>query len=128
MIRDLLSDKTMAALSKALEGYAIRHKAIASNIANAETPGYKRVQVSFEEDLKQALANGDRERAIQAIKDISPKPVQDYASPGRPDGNNVSLDQEMTDLIENGLQYQTITTIIHQKIAGLRTVINEGRR
>ena len=128
MIGDILSDKITTALAKALEGYAARHKAIAANIANAETPGYKRVKVSFEEDLRQALTDSDKERAVKSMQNISPKLVQDFASPARPDGNNVSLDKEMTELIENGLSYQTVAAIIQQKIAGLRSVINEGRR
>jgi flagellar basal-body rod protein FlgB len=128
MINDLLADTTYTALAKALDGLAERHRAITSNIANVETPGYKRAQVSFENELREALKERDEAHARSAIKRVKPELSRDYTSPERADGNNVSIDQEATALIKNNLSYQTTASILTQKILALRQVISEGKQ
>ena len=128
MIKDLLADRTSTVLAKSLDGLAERHRAIASNIANVETPGYKRVEVSFEAELRQALQERGEAQAKSAAKRVQPRLSQDYLSPARADGNNVSIDQEATALIKNGLSYQVTTSLLNQKISALRQAITEGRR
>jgi len=59
MPRDLISDVTLAAMSKVLDATAARHRAIAHNIANVDAPGFVRRDVSFHDPLATALSDGD---------------------------------------------------------------------
>jgi len=63
----LSGDATLKVIGKMLDGCAARHNAIAANLANAETPGYKRVDVRFEEQLAKAIDSGDA-RQIDAVR------------------------------------------------------------
>lgn len=123
---DFFSDVTTMALTKSLDGVAMRHRVIANNIANAETPGFTRSDVSFEEQLKQALASGIDDEA--SVERISPETVPDSTSQTRPDGNNVSIDKEMADLTKNSLSYETLTQLTNLKFSMLKQAITEGRR
>jgi flagellar basal-body rod protein FlgB len=83
---------------KLLDVQALRHDAIAANIANAETPGYKRVDLDpdFDAQLKDAVQKHDR----QAIKNLTPTIVEDRSAKAvRPDGNTVVLEKEL--MIDN---------------------------
>ena len=128
MIKDLLADSTTAALAKSLDGLAERHRAIASNIANVETPDYKRVNVSFENELRNALREPSESQAKSAIRHVQAEMSRDYETPGRADGNNVNVDTEVTELIKNSLSYQTTAALLNLRILALREVISEGRR
>jgi len=128
MIKDLLADSTTAALAKSLDGLAERHRAIASNIANVETPDYKRVKISFENELRKALQEPSESQAKSAIRNVQAEMSQDYETPGRADGNNVNVDAEVTELIKNSLSYQTTAALLNLRILALREVISEGKR
>lgn len=121
---DLFTDKTAMALSRALDGFALRQKSIANNIANAETPGYHRTEVSFEGDLKAALATRGTDAAKKRLAELQPTADLDLDSPERPDGNNVNIDKEMADLAKNGLSYKAATTLLELKGSILKYVIN----
>ena len=123
MLTDLFTDKTGSALSRALDGYAVRQKAIANNIANVETPGFHRSEVVFETDLRTALEASGRSVQKQ-LADVSPTVQADTESPERPDGNNVNIDKEMADLAKNGLSYRAATTLLELKGSILKYVIN----
>ena len=125
---DLLSDRSSLVLAKSLDGYAERHKAISSNIANAETPGYKRLAVSFENELRQVLEDDNAQRVERAIPQIQTEMTRDYSTPSRTDGNNVVIDQEVTGLMKNSMSYQATASLLNQKLAALRIAIMEGRR
>jgi flagellar basal-body rod protein FlgB len=124
-------------LRSALDGLALRHQAIAANVANVDTPGYKANVVSFESQLRQALDT--RQPGRLAVTDpghIGWRPEQPItaevtttdASTLRNDGNNVDIDREMILLADTSLKYSTATRLVSDRLALLRTVINEGRR
>lgn len=124
MLSDLFADKTGIALSRALDGYALRQKAIANNIANAETPGFHRSDVNFEADLDAALNTRGGDAAKKKLHELQPTVELDMDSPERPDGNNVNIDKEMADLAKNGLSYKAATTLLELKGSILKNVIN----
>src|SRR5438128_1883482 len=93
-----LFDVTQRALEQAVAGAGMRQQAIADNIANANTPGYKRVDVDFRSALSGALAADDPSSALDAV---SFAPVRDSSTTGRADGNNVDIDQEMSSMSAN---------------------------
>lgn len=93
--------------SKALDATLLRQNIISSNISNVDTPGYKRIDVKFQELLaKQIDANGINE---VDIKEIEPSVYTDRAAyANRMDGNNVDVDTEMSELAKTKLRYDTL--------------------
>ncbi len=100
----------------------LRQKAIASNIANMETPGYRRIAVRFEDLLSKALESSDPFDP----KEIEPDIYQPMESPVRANGNDVSIEAEVGDLIENSLRYRTYARIMQKKLTQLTAAINTG--
>lgn len=125
---DLLSDVTSAALAKSLDAAGLRHRVIADNIANVETPGFTRSDVQFDEQLRQALSAGDPENAMRRVKSVEPEVEVDSLSPPGPNGNNVSIDKEMAELTKNDLQYETLVQLLNLKASMIRAAITEGKR
>lgn len=118
-------------LGKAADGAWQRNDAIANNIANADTPGYKRQDVSFENELKHALKASRYESLDNKIADvngnlsrISPRTYIDSAGYSyRLDGNNVDIDNENVELASNQIKYNGIATSIDNEFSNLKTVI-----
>jgi flagellar basal-body rod protein FlgB len=128
MIDGLFADVTTTALAKSLDAAGLRHRVIADNIANVETPGFTRSEVSFETELKQAMAGASDDAAIRRINTIQPSAHLDTSSPANPNGNNVSIDKEMAELTKNTLQYESLTRLLNMKAAMIREAITEGKR
>lgn len=118
-------------LGKAADGSWARNTAIANNIANADTPGYKRQDVSFETELQQALqASGARTldgkvaEVTRRPERITPRTYTDSAEWAyRLDGNNVDIDTENVELASNQIKYQGIALSIDNEFSNLKTVI-----
>ena len=118
-------------LEKAIQGSSIRHSAILNNIANVNTPNYKRVDVDFKTTLSRAVKNNGgikKGNTMETIKSVQPQTFKDNAVTLRIDGNNVDVDREMTFLSTNTLEHNTYTTLLSQRFRILKTVISEGRR
>jgi flagellar basal-body rod protein FlgB len=130
MTRDLLADATTAALAKTLDGAAARHRAIAENLANVDTPGFQRSDVSFESELQSALqdAQAHPRTALDRIGRVRPRQLRDTASPARVDGNNVDIDREMAHLAQNTQQFEAAVRALATKLRMLRAAISEGRK
>lgn len=125
---DFLSDTAAIVLGKTLDATAARQKSIANNIANVETPGYKRSYVSFEEELRSALNRKDKREIQKALSELVPVRRNDVFSPARPDGNNVNIDAEIADLAKTSLKHRAATVLLEGKIAMLRAAITEGKK
>ena len=107
----MLHDTTQIALERAISGASMRQNALASNLANANTPGYQRVDVDFHGALSAAM--GDRE----AVERTSFAPVRD-ASAGvvRADGSTVDVDAESARLAANALEHSAAVTVAGTRI------------
>lgn len=105
-------------LAAALRGLEAQRQAAEHNIANVETPGFKARRVSFERALGEAIAAGDPSRATISTTHST--------LPGRIDGSNVDLDDEMRALEINALQQQLINTAINARYSRLRASIGRG--
>ena len=131
-------DLTTAVLTQAMAGYGARNTAIANNIANAETPGYKRVDVSFESALADAVeADRDRMRrdvgagisaldgsdVTRALDDVAPSVLSTDTTTMRVDGSNVDPDDEMARLSENQLASNTVVSLLDKRFNQFRTAI-----
>ncbi|MBZ4669419.1 MAG: flagellar basal-body rod protein FlgB [Epulopiscium sp.] len=111
-------------LEKALDASWLRNEAISNNIANADTPGYKRKDVEFEKYLEDAVAFNKSVHKIN-INSIQPKIVTDNSSlQTRLDENNVDIDVEMTELAKNSIKYNTLISLVSKKFKGIDTVLN----
>jgi len=119
-----LFDATQIALERALQGSSLRQRVLSNNLANANTPGFKRSDVDFHESLARELQAGGSAR--DALERVSFAPVTDSSSSMRADGNNVDVDEEMAMLQENSLDYQSLVTIARARIMMLKTAIGAG--
>ena len=128
MANDFFSDITSTALARTLDATAARQKAIANNIANVETPGYKRVYVSFENELKRVMEEGTGRSVRQGLKELMPVQRTDLVSPAKPDGNNVNIDAEIADLAKNALKQKATAVLLEAKGAMLRAAVSEGKK
>jgi len=106
-------------LAKLLDAAELRQKAIAHNIANVNTPGYKRLDVKFEQDLRRAIEQGDDGQ----LASIDPKIIVDTTATERLDGNNVDIDRELGLLTRNELLYNVGIQVLAAKLAMMRTAI-----
>jgi flagellar basal-body rod protein FlgB len=122
MIQGLFSGTNYVASTRLLDATALRQKAITSNIANVDTPDYKRVDLrpDFEKGLRQAIERGDVER----LRASSPS-LQTFADEGfiRGDGNNVELDNELLEMNRNTLQHEFLTQFLSGRYSRLKGVI-----
>ena len=122
MIEGLFNQTNYVAAKKMLDATALRHEAIASNLANLETPRYKRVDVasSFAAELQQAVAAKDE----SGIADVQPQLATDpSAMPVRKDGNTVQLETELLKLNQNFLEHQLETQLVTGALLKLRLAI-----
>jgi len=116
-------------LDKAADASALRNQLIANNIANQDTPGYKRQDVNFEEQLKQAMRSSkytsiDDKVANVRMSALNAKQYTDYGDYSyRLDENNVDPEQEQVALAANQLKYQGLITSLNAEFTNLKTVM-----
>jgi flagellar basal-body rod protein FlgB len=91
-----------------------RQKLVASNIANADTPGYRTQDIDFQSEFLNATGGAPRATEVPGL------PVQN-------DGNNVSLDREARLLAENALRFQVASQLMKSEIRVVRSAIQEGK-
>ena len=106
-------------VAKMLDATALRHRVLANNLANVNTPGFVRKDVQFRQQMAEALASGD----VSRVRAVQPEVHEDTGAPARPDGNNVSTQRELGEMSENGLLYQLLTRSVSGKFAGLHKAI-----
>jgi flagellar basal-body rod protein FlgB len=102
-------------LERYMDLLAARQKVVASNIANADTPGYHTKDVDFAAELRRAAGE-----ATPSIVDVD-------SLPAKSDGNNVNLDRELRLLAENALRFQVASNLLRTELRAVRTAIQEGR-
>ena len=126
-----LGDSTMGTLTGWLNGLSRRQSAVSDNIANIDTPGYRRKEVPFETELARATGNRASPMAVTDARHIA-APAQrggqhtqatQLLDSSRIDSNNVDIDQEMITLSETQLRYQAASSALNTKLATIRNVI-----
>ena len=130
-------DLTTEVLTTSLAGLNARNTALANNIANAETPGYKRMDVSFEGALADAVQK-DRARLAAGpgsamnqfdtgvssnVDDVAPNVTSVDTTTVRVDGSNVDPDDEMAKLSANALAHQTVVSLLDKRFGQFMTAI-----
>lgn len=105
-------------LERMLDAAAMRHRVIAQNIANVNTPGYTRQEVDFETRMIEAL-----KEARGSSVSVSPEIVTDTASPARADGNNVDIDKEIGEMTRTSLLYETYLQLMVGRLSTMHHAI-----
>jgi flagellar basal-body rod protein FlgB len=132
----LFSQTSLPVLGKSLDASALRAKAIAANLANVATPGYERIEVAFEDALRQALnpkpirstgaALNPDPNAMPMVPDLShvepvayrPKDLTQASGV-----NNVDIDMEMTKLAENQLAFNFGVRFVQERRGAIESAI-----
>lgn len=147
---DWIASFTSDVVGKSLDGLALRHTAIASNLANVDTPGYKKKDVSFEDQLRAAMearqadgpaqARNDRplpmrasrpaHLALDAVPDslaqVQPQMSERDQDTFRNDGNGVDVEGEMVSLARNTERYLALSNLQSRIFRSTRTVISNA--
>lgn len=119
-------------LDKAADASWTRNEVLANNIANVDTPGYKRQDLNFEAELERALGHSKYRTMDQKVSDLKDKHlkarvVNDYSNFSyRTDKNNVDIDTENVTLAANQLKYQGLMEGLKSEFHNLSTVIKSS--
>ena len=122
MIEALFNQPNYLTAKKALDAVVLREGAIANNIANLETPGYKRIDLapSFQSELERATASGDK----QQINSLQPTlAVDTTAVSSSRDGNTVHLENELMQLNQNSMTHALETQLISGMLSRMQMAI-----
>lgn len=101
-------------LMRYMDLLSTRQKLVASNLANADTPGYRTQDVDFQREFMSAV-NGPAQV-------IEPQGLYE-----KPDGNNVSVDRESRLLSENAIRFNLASTLVRGRLESIRNAIHEGK-
>lgn len=129
--------KLLDIIKRTLNAVVIRHNVIADNIANADTPGFRRAEVSFESQLKRAL---DSEKSPKYptkmthekhipfeekidYRTVRPRITIDFDTFYRNDKNGIDIDKEMVDFTKNAMRYNLLIEMYNRNIKKVETVI-----
>jgi flagellar basal-body rod protein FlgB len=129
--------KNLEIMTRELDVSALRQNVIANNIANADTPNFKRSVVNFESQLRRALDSERAPRFPQAITDsrdipfdrpldwrqVKPRRILDYLTESKNNGNNVDIEEEGTNALTNQLLYTTLVQAVTSEIQGVNIVL-----
>jgi flagellar basal-body rod protein FlgB len=117
-----LYDTTQLGLEAAIRASATRQQAIAQNIANANTPGYRRQDVDFQSTLQQLMAAGDP----KGLDGFTPQATTDASAAVRTDGNSVDIDRENAEQASNGILYESLVSVARTRLEILQSAIGVG--
>lgn len=107
-------DATTANIGKYMDLLTARQKLVASNIANADTPGYKTKDIDFQQEFM-SMVNGEQPQTIDAEGLVA-----------KPDGNNVSVDREARMLAENAMRFNVASSLLRGQINSIKEAITGG--
>lgn len=137
MIDGIISSEIYQILEKSLNASSLQQQMTSNNIANVNTPGYKRSEVVFQSKLDQVL-NGTEKSYLplmvtnknhisfmpqMTIESVNPEIITNTETSSRNDGNNVDIDIEMSKMAENTAYYSTLAQLTSMKLGMLRDVI-----
>lgn len=129
--------RTVEVLHRTMDVSLLRRSVIADNIANADTPNFKRSTINFESQLKRAFESQKRETIPALMTDskhmpfykpvdfrsVGPKRVLDYLTSSKNNGNNVDVEEEMMQSMQNQLNYQLMTLSVSNQFSQVNMVL-----
>ncbi|HEY9724431.1 MAG TPA: flagellar basal body rod protein FlgB [Oscillatoriaceae cyanobacterium] len=137
MLDSLFSN--LPVLSASLDGLTQRQQAIGENVANADTPGYKRIEVSYEAKLRAAIQGDQGDGLPLEVNDarqftLGPSANLSNFQPDvrrvtnedyRNDKNDVDIEMEMANLANTNITYNTLATLTKDKFDDLKTIMRD---
>lgn len=133
-----VNDKTLSALTTALNFREMRQELISSNVANANTPGFKAKKLDFEEALARAL-DTDGQMQMKAsdgnhfdvgnggFNNLEPEIYDNPNGVVSENGNTVDVEAEMAQMAENKLMYDALVQLINKKMGMMKYAINNEK-
>ena len=130
--------KTLDLLHRTMDTAVLRRSVIANNIANADTPNFKRSNINFEAELQRALDSEKPSGRLKAAltdgkhipfqqsvdyRTVKPKKVLDYLTQTDNNGNNVDLEEEMMAELQNQLRYEIMTRSVANQFSQVNIVL-----
>jgi flagellar basal-body rod protein FlgB len=112
-------DETPILLKKLMDSCAVRHSVLANNLANVNTPGFKRSDVDFRKTLAEAVKAGD----VAKLASAQPQIKTDHDAKPNDTGNSVSTQTEIGMMTDNGLLYSLSVRVMSEKFAEVRKAI-----
>jgi len=113
-------DKIVGFLEAGLKAESVRQRTIANNVANLETPGYRGVEVKFEELISKALDSGHE----GDVETIEPEIYELNQTQVKPNGNDVSLETEIGRMIKNTLRHKAYIRLLSKKYEQMQLAID----
>lgn len=110
----------MDLIDAGIRAEALRQKAIANNIANLETPGYRRIDVKFEELLAKCLSSSEE----FDLSEVEAQLYQPKQTPVKSNGNDVNLEAEIGQMIKDTLRHKTYIRLLSKKYNQIDLAIN----
>jgi len=107
-------------LDVAIKAEGLRQKAIANNVANMKTPGYRRVDVEFEQLFEKAL---ESDGSVD-LREIEPLLYQPENTPVKSNGNDVTLEIEVGEMVKNSLRHKIFVRVLNKKYKQMEAAIN----
>lgn len=118
-IEGIIYDEGSLLTSKLMELSMERQKVIGNNIANVSTPGYIRRDLDFKDKLAELVRNDN----IEGIDEMKAKVVKDHSGTAKLDGNNVTISDELNDMMQNSLFYNLMTRAFNTKMSIIKSAI-----
>ncbi|MCP4136492.1 MAG: flagellar basal body rod protein FlgB [bacterium] len=130
--------KTVDILQRTMDVGLVRREVIANNIANSETPNFKRTDVNFEASLARALASENAPKGLEAkmsssrhipfnrsvsYTSVKPRFVLDYLTQTKNNGNNVDIEKESMDAVKNQMMYELMTESVSSQFKRINMVL-----
>jgi len=107
-------------INAGIKAESLRQKAIANNVANLETPGYRRIDVKFEELLAKCL----RSSGELDLNEIEAQIYRPKKTPVKSNGNDVNLEAEIGQMVKNTLRHKTYIRLLSKKYSQIDLAIN----
>ncbi len=137
MVEGIISSEIYQILEKSLNAASLQQQMTSNNIANVNTPGFKRSEVVFQSKLDQLLNGADKSYLPLTVTNknhisitpgmtldsVNPEIITDNATSSRNDGNNVDIDSEMAKMAENTAYYSSLAQLTSMKLTMLHEVI-----
>ncbi|NLX63709.1 MAG: flagellar basal body rod protein FlgB [Clostridiaceae bacterium] len=128
MLSNLLFTKNSVMMERGLDAAWLRNNVISQNIANVDTPGYKRKVVIFEEFLDSEMKTSRISQGKTRLSSDGMQIIEDPSNSSyRSDGNNVDIEHEMALLAANSIRYNTLIQRMNGDFQKLKTVIRGGK-
>jgi flagellar basal-body rod protein FlgB len=110
---------TIGLLEAGIKAEGLRQKTIAGNIANIETPGYRRADVKFEELLAKALDSAGSDD----VDHVEPEVYQPGNTPVKSNGNDVSMEAEVGEMVKNSLRHTAYVRLLRKKLSQIEMAV-----